>query len=151
LIREFELTHQEAAEAVGRSRAAVSNLLRLMDLGEKVKLMLESREIEMGHARALLALGNATQQLDAARQVAKKKLSVRDTEALVRRMQSERPAGKSSRKQESGNSDIRRLETEITDKIGATVRIDHTSRGSGKMTINYNSLDELDGILKHIK
>ncbi|ANO49830.1 ParB/RepB/Spo0J family partition protein [Woeseia oceani] len=150
LIREFELTHQEAAQAVGRSRAAVSNLLRLMDLSEKVKPMLESREIEMGHARALLALSNSAQQLDAARQVVKKKLSVRDTEALVRRMQSDRPAAKSASKP-TANADIRRLETEVTDKLGATVRIDHTAKGSGKMVISYNNLDELDGILKHIK
>jgi len=149
LIREFELTHQEAAQAVGRSRAAVSNLLRLMDLSEKVKPMLESREIEMGHARALLALSNPAQQLDAARQVAKKKLSVRDTEALVRRMQSDRPAKATSKP--TANGDIRRLETEVTDKLGATVRIDHTAKGSGKMVISYNNLDELDGILKHIK
>lgn len=150
LIREFELTHQEAAEAVGRSRAAVSNLLRLMDLSDKVKPMLESRQIEMGHARSLLSLNSAAQQFDAARQVVKRNLSVRDTEALVRRMLSDRPTTRVAKSQ-SGNSDIRRLETEITDKLGATVRIDHTTKGSGKMIINYNNLDELDGILKHIK
>jgi ParB family transcriptional regulator, chromosome partitioning protein len=150
LISEFELTHQEAATAVGRSRASVSNLLRLMDLSDKVKPMLESREIEMGHARALLSLSSATQQLDAARQVVKKKLSVRDTEALVRRMLSDKPAKKVAKAQ-TANADIRRLETEITDKLGARVRIDHTAKGNGKLIIDYNNLDELDGILKHIK
>lgn len=151
LIREFELTHQAAAEAVGRSRAAVSNLLRLMDLSDKVKPMLEHRELEMGHARALLSLSNATQQLDAARQVVKKKLSVRETENLVRRMLSDGPGKKKIAKPQTPNADIRRLETEITDKLGAVVRIEHGSKGSGKMVISYNSLDELDGILKHIK
>ncbi|MBT8085502.1 MAG: ParB/RepB/Spo0J family partition protein [Woeseia sp.] len=151
LIKEFSITHQEAAEAVGRSRAAVSNLLRLMDLSEKVKTLLESRELEMGHARALLPLTNATQQFDAARIVVKKGLSVRDTEALVRRMLAPRSGQRSSTAPQTANADIRRLETEITDKLGAKVRIDHGSKGAGKLVINYNSLDELDGILKHIK
>jgi len=150
LIREFELTHQQAADSVGRSRAAVSNLLRLLELGDKVKPLLEERQIEMGHARALLSLSSATQQLDAARQVIRKGLSVRDTEALVRRMLSDRPAKKQSGKQ-SANADIKRLEQEITDKLGAVVRIDHTSKGAGRLVISYNTLDELDGILKHIR
>lgn len=151
LIREFDLTHQAAADAVGRSRASVSNLLRLMDLSDKVKPMLESRELEMGHARALLSLSNATQQLDAAREVTKKRLSVRETEKLVRRMLSDHQPAKKVAKPATANADIRRLESEITDRIGAVVRIDHGSKGKGKMVINYNSLDELDGILKHIK
>lgn len=150
LIREFELTHQQAADSVGRSRAAVSNLLRLLELGDKVKPLLEERQLEMGHARALLSLSSATQQLDAARQVIKKGLSVRDTEGLVRRMLSDRPAKKQSGKQ-SANADIKRLEQEITDKLGAVVRIDHTSKGAGRLMISYNTLDELDGILKHIR
>lgn len=151
LIKEFKLTHQEAADAVGRSRVSVSNLLRLLDLSERVMPLLESRQIEMGHARALLALSETADQLDAARQVIKKQLSVRDTERLVRRMLSDR-AGKTKKKADlSGNADIRRLEVEITDKLGAKVRIDHSQKGSGKLVIQYNSLDELDGILKHIK
>ncbi len=150
LIDEFDLTHQEAAEAVGRSRASVSNLLRLLDLGDRVKPLLESRELEMGHARALLAIDDKTQQFDAARQVVKKGLSVRETEQLVRRMQDR---GKDTKKpaSRSANGDIRRLETEMSDKLGARVRIDHTAKGTGKLVINYNSLDELDGILKHIR
>ena len=151
LIREFDLTHQEAAEAVGRGRASVSNLLRLLDLTDRVKPLLESRELEMGHARALLAIGNATQQFDAARQVTKNGLSVRETEALVRRML----AAPDKKKKPAGNqtvdADIRRLEMDVSDKLGAKVRIDHGSKGAGKLTIAYNSLDELDGILKHIK
>ena len=149
LIREFGLTHAEAAEAVGRSRASVSNLLRLQDLSEKVKPMLEDRQIEMGHARALLAIQSPTQQLDAARQVVKKSLSVRETERLVRRMLGgdkktpPRPAAQSA--------DVRRLEMEVSEKLGAKVSVQHTAKGAGKLVISYNSLDELDGILKHIK
>jgi len=150
LIREFELTHAEAAEAVGRSRAAVSNLLRLQELSDKVKPLLEDRQIEMGHARALLAITNPTQQLDAARQVVKKGLSVRETERLVRRMLD---AGKTKppKKDTTGNADIRRLEMEVSEKLGARVTLEHTAKGAGKLVISYNSLDELDGILKHIK
>jgi len=151
LIREFDLTHQEAADAVGRSRAAVSNLLRLQELSDKVKPLLESRQLEMGHARALLAITNKTRQYDAARQVVRKGLSVRETETLVRRMLAS-SAGKSPKSEKpSANADIRRLEMDLADKLGAKVRIDHSKKGSGKLTIVYNSLDELDGILKHIK
>jgi len=151
LIREFELTHQEAAEAVGRSRAAVSNLLRLMDLSDKVKPMLEARQIEMGHARALLSIEDRTQQFDAARQVVKNGMSVRDTERLVRRMLGTDPKKKARAQASAANADVRRLEVEITEKLGAKTRIDHTARGSGRILIEYNSLDELDGILKHIR
>ncbi|RLA31608.1 MAG: chromosome partitioning protein ParB [Gammaproteobacteria bacterium] len=151
LIREFHLTHQQAADAVGRSRATVSNLLRLQDLSDKVKPLLESRQIEMGHARALLSISDKTQQFDAARQVVRKGLSVRETEQLVRRVLSNQ-AGKNSKPAATAqNADIRRLEIELSEKLGAKVRVDHTSKGTGKLIINYNSLDELDGILKHIK
>ena len=151
LIKEFKLTHQEAADAVGRSRVSVSNLLRLLDLSDRVMALLESRQIEMGHARALLAISGTAEQLDAARQVIKKQLSVRDTERLVRRMLADRSSKNKTQARSSGNADIRRLEVEITDKLGAKVRIDHSQKGSGKLVIQYNSLDELDGILKHIK
>jgi ParB family chromosome partitioning protein len=151
LIREFDLTHAEAADAVGRSRAAVSNLLRLQELSDKVKPMLESRQLEMGHARALLAISNAVQQLDAARQVVKKGLSVRETERLVRSMLDKSGTTKATKPADSGNADIRRLEIEVSEKIGAKVRVNHTKKGSGKVVISYNSLDELDGILKHIR
>jgi len=150
LIREFDLTHAEAATAVGRSRASVSNLLRLQDLSDKVKPLLEGRQIEMGHARALLGISDATQQFDAARQVVKKGLSVRETEKLVKHMLS----GGTSRpvkKPVVVDADIRRLEIEVSEKLGAKVRVDHSSKGTGKLVISYNSLDELDGILKHIR
>jgi len=151
LIREFGLTHAEAAKAVGRSRAAVSNLLRLQELSDKVKSLLESRQIEMGHARALLGISNAVQQYDAARQVVKKGLSVRETERLVRSMLDKATAKKVPAPVDSGNADIRRLEIEVSEKLGAKVAVQHTKSGSGKVVISYNSLDELDGILKHIK
>jgi len=150
LIREFDLTHAEAAKAVGRSRASVSNLLRLQDLSEKVKPLLEDRQIEMGHARALLALSNAVQQFDAARQVIKKGLSVRETERLVKQVLGD-GASKSLKKSPAQNADIRRLEIEVSEKLGAKVSVDHTAKGAGKLVISYNSLDELDGILKHIR
>lgn len=150
LIREFELTHEEAAGAVGRSRASVSNLLRLLELSDKVKLMLESRQLEMGHARALLSLTNKRRQYEAALEVTKKGLSVRETEQLVRRYLVGND-GKAKASAKTANADIRRLEMDVSDKLGAKVRIDHTAKGSGKLVINYNSLDELDGILKHIR
>ena len=150
LIREFGLTHAEAAKAVGRSRASVSNLLRLQDLSDKVKPLLEERQLEMGHARALLSISNATQQLDVARQVVRKGLSVRETERLVKRMlEGDKP--KPAKKAATKDADIRRLEIEMSEKLGAKVSLDHTSKGAGKIVISYNSLDELDGILKHIK
>jgi ParB family transcriptional regulator, chromosome partitioning protein len=149
LIDEFGLTHAEAAESVGRSRAAVSNLLRLQELSDRVKPMLESRQLEMGHARALLGIADPAQQYDAARQVVNKGLSVRETERLVRRMteKASRPAVKPP----AADADVRRLETEVAEKLGAKVRIEHTQKGAGRLVIRYNSLDELDGILRHIR
>jgi len=151
LIKEFKLTHQEAADAVGRSRVAVSNLLRLLELSDHVKSMLESRQIEMGHARALLAISSTVRQLEMARQVVKKQLSVRDTERLVRCLLSDRVTKKIKEAEINSNADIRRLEIQVSEKLGAKVRIHHSQKGSGKLIINYNSLDELDGVLDHIK
>ena len=151
LIREFDLTHAEAATAVGRSRASVSNLLRLQELSDKVKPMLEERQLDMGHARALLSISDPVQQLDAARQVARKGMSVRDTERLVKRMLDSKGKKVKVKPATSGDGDIRRLEIEVSEKIGAKVRVEHTNKGSGKLVIPYNNLDELDGILKHIR
>jgi ParB family chromosome partitioning protein len=148
LIEEFGLTHQAAAEAVGRSRAAVSNLLRLMELADDVKELLERRSIEMGHARALLGLTTRRQQIEVANLVAKKGLSVRDTEALVRRLLA--PAAAARDEPKTIDPDINRLELELADKLGAKVLFQHTSSGKGKMVVSYNSLDELEGILTHI-
>ncbi len=151
LIREFDLTHAEAATAVGRSRAAVSNLLRLQELSDKVKPMLEERQLDMGHARALLSISDPVQQYDAARQVVRKGLSVRDTERLVKRMLDSKGSKSKARPVAAVNADIRRLEVEVSEKIGARVRVEHSKKGSGRLVIPYNSLDELDGILKHIR
>ena len=148
LIDEFGLTHQAAAEAVGRSRAAVSNLLRLMDLAEEVKTLLEERRLEMGHARALLGLTNRRQQIEVATMVAHKGLSVRDTEALVRRLLAPAPTGTP---RAAGDPDIQRLERDLADKLGAKVLFQHAPSGKGKLVVSYNSLDELEGILAHIQ
>jgi len=149
LILEFELTHQEAAEAVGRSRVAVSNLLRLFDLSAAVKQMLQIGDLGMGHARALLGLqGDA--QIEAARRVVGKGMSVRETEQLVRRAQSPAVKAKSSKSIEN-DPDVRRLQEDLSERLGATVRFQHSAKGKGKLVIQYNSLDELEGILEHIK
>jgi ParB family chromosome partitioning protein len=150
LIGEFQLTHQQAAEAVGRSRAAVSNLLRLLDLPQAIRPLLEKRELEMGHARALLALPAAKQQAEVGALVAKKSLSVRETEALVRRLIAHAGGGKSKHGRRSKDPDIERLENDLADKLGATVELQHSTTGRGKLVISYHSLDELDGILAHI-
>ncbi|HVC01217.1 MAG TPA: ParB/RepB/Spo0J family partition protein [Steroidobacteraceae bacterium] len=149
LIEEFALTHQQVAEAVGRSRAAVSNLLRLLDLPEEVMALVEQRSIEMGHARALLALGSRRQQVEVAGLVAKKSLSVRETEALVRRLNAP-PAGERTPALAT-DPDIRRLEIDLADKLGAKVLFQHNASGKGRLIVNYGSLDELDGILAHIQ
>lgn len=148
LQEEFELTQQEVADAVGKSRATVTNLLRLIALNPDVRLMLEHGDIEMGHARALLALSELKQS-EAAKVVAGKGLSVRQTESLVRRMLVAPPDKSAS--ELVGDPDIRRLEESLSDKLGARVQIQHTPKGAGKLTLKYNSLDELEGILSHIK
>ena len=152
LISEFGMTHQLAAEAVGRSRAAVSNLLRLLDLAPEVCEQLEARELEMGHARALLGLTTRRQQVEVAALVVKKELSVRETEAIVRRMSqtgTERPEAAPAAT--AADPDVQRLELDLSEKLGARVAIQHTRSGKGKVVVSYNSLDELDGILEHIR
>ncbi len=151
LISEFQLTHQEAADAVGRSRAGVSNLLRLLELAPEVCERVERREIEMGHARALLALPSRKQQAEVATLVAKKGLSVRDTEALVRRMSHGGGAAGAESHEGARDPNVQRLEQELADKLGAKVAIQHSTGGKGKLVVSYNSLDELDGILAHIQ
>jgi ParB family transcriptional regulator, chromosome partitioning protein len=148
LIREFEMTHQQAADAVGRSRAAVSNLLRLLELSEAVKALVEQRALEMGHARALLGLADPKAQAAAAREVVQKALSVRETERLVKRLQSPvRPPAPAAAR----DANIRKLETDLAEKLGARVALQHAASGRGKLIVSYNSLDELDGILRHIR
>jgi len=144
LVEDFQLTHQEAGEAVGRSRSAVSNLLRLLELSEEVKELVDDRHLEMGHARALLALPAAL-QAQAAREVVRRQLSVRETEALVKRLLKPRKA-----RSASVDPDILRLQDELTEKLCARVRIQHGAKGKGKLVIAYNSADELEGIIGHL-
>lgn len=144
---EFELTQQEVAQAVGKSRSTVTNLLRLIGLSSEVKVMLEHGDLEMGHGRAMLSLSPEL-QLQAANQVVAKSLSVRQTEALVRKLQEEKDHPKEAKKVDP---DIRRLQQDLSERIGAKVAINHTSKGKGKLVIQYSSVDELDGILNHIK
>jgi ParB family transcriptional regulator, chromosome partitioning protein len=152
LIGEFGLTHQEAADAVGRSRAGVSNLLRLLELAPEVAELVEKRELEMGHARALLALTQRRQQTEVALLVAKKGLSVRETEALARRLTNPQPAnGEGEAATPARDPNVARLEQDLAEKLGARVAIQHGARGRGKLVVSYNSLDELDGILAHIQ
>jgi ParB family transcriptional regulator, chromosome partitioning protein len=151
LISEFELTHQQAAEAVGRSRATVTNLLRLLELAPEVCERVERREIEMGHARALLPLPNRKQQVEVATLVATKGLSVRDVEALVRRLLGPASADAAEGKEGARDPNVQRLEQELAEKLGAKVAIQHSNGGKGKLVVSYNSLDELDGILAHIQ
>jgi ParB family chromosome partitioning protein len=146
---EFELTHAEVAQAVGKSRTTITNLLRLIALSDEVKTLLEHGDLEMGHARALLTLDDETQRA-IARQIVAKGLSVRQTEALVRLHQEGQQADK-VKPQAEVSADIRRLQDQLSDTLGAGVEIQHGTKGRGKLVISYNSLDELDGILAHIK
>lgn len=145
LIDDFQMTHQEAAEAVGRSRAAVSNLLRLLELMQEVKDMVDLRLIEMGHARALLSLDDEL-QVQAAREVVHKRLSVRDTENLVRRLQQ----SKKKKGHRRVDPDILRLQNRLGETLGARVRIQHQASGKGKLVIAYNNADEFQGILDRL-
>lgn len=148
LIDEFELTQQAVADAVGKSRTTVTNLLRLLALVPEVRVLLEKGELEMGHGRALLALP-PERQAAVARQVAGKGLSVRQTEALVRQ-ETEKPARKAARPA-AKDPDTRALEQELSEKVGAPVSVEPGRKGAGRLVIRYASLDELDGILAHIK
>lgn len=145
LIAEFEMTHEAAADAVGKSRTAVSNLLRLLNLTEPVRDMLMMGQLDMGHARALLPL-EPLAQIDAAKTVALKGLSVRETEALVKRLLE--PAQPKASK--PVDPDVRRLEEEVSGRLGARVNISQGRKGAGKVTIEYGSLDQLDGLLARL-
>ena len=147
LQEEFGFTQEEVAKAVGKSRSAVANLMRLNGLQPEVVVLLERGDLEMGHGRALLALTDR-QQVETARMVAGKGLSVRDTEALVRKILNRRHASESAARPDP---DIVHLEQKISELLGASVNISHRSNGRGKLTISYNSAEELDGILAHLK
>ncbi len=149
LIGEFGMNHQKVADTVGRSRTAVTNLLRLLTLNEDVRKLLLAGQLDMGHARALLALP-ADAQSQVARQVAQRHLSVRETEALVRH-RLRQPAARKKSRSSGTDPDIRSLQEELAERLGAKVRINHKRSGRGQLTIDYNSIDELEGILDHIR
>jgi ParB family chromosome partitioning protein len=144
---EFELTHQQVADAVGKSRTSVTNLLRLIALDSEVKKLLENGDIEMGHARSVLSL-QPLQQREIAQQVVAKGLSVRQTEAIVRSFLENK--NKETSKKLAVSSDILKLEEDLSEKIGVPVVVQHNAKGKGRLILKYNSLDELDGILKHM-
>ncbi len=146
---EFSLTQQEVADAVGKSRVTVTNLMRLMNLQPEVRTFLEHGDLEMGHARCLLAL-NDQHQVAAARTVIAKALSVRQTEALVRSFQGDKPAAKSGKSKQI-DPDIQTLQNELAEKLGAEVLVEHGAKGKGRLILKYSSLDQLDGILAHIR
>ena len=148
LIHEFEMTHQEVATAIGRSRASVSNLLRLLELHGEVKSMLESGDLEMGHARALAGLPSAL-QAQAASKIVAQGMSVRQAEKFVKELRTPQKAGPQPPKAIDPN--VQQLEQSLSERLGASVSIRHGRGGKGSLSINYNSLDELDGILEHIK
>lgn len=150
LLGEFGLTHQQIAEAVGKSRTTITNLLRLLELNTDVKAYLEHAQLEMGHARALLGLKGA-QQSAAAKQVVSAGLSVRETERLVRRLQQAGETAPSPAPKRALDPNVRHLQDDLADRLGARVEILQGTKGAGKLVIAYNSLDELDGILSHIK
>ena len=149
LIIEYEMTHQEVANAVGRARASITNTLRLLDLSAGVQELLNDVKINMGHARALLSLTDPSMQLEVANLVVDKKLSVRDTENLVRSILE--GTKKQKTEKQPADPDIKRLEDSLTQKLGARVSIKHTKSGKGKLVIAYTNADELQGILDRIR
>jgi ParB family chromosome partitioning protein len=146
LIDEFRMTHEQAADAVGRSRSATTNLLRLLRLAKPVQEMLLTGKIEMGHARALLAL-DAARQIEAATRVAARGLSVRETEALAQRL----VRGHGARRKARSDRDVARLEEELSGRLGTTVQIRAARKGRGKLIVHYSSLEQLDDILKKLR
>jgi ParB family chromosome partitioning protein len=146
LIDEFKMTHEQAADAVGRSRSATTNLLRLLKLARPVQDMLMRGAIEMGHARALLAL-DAARQIELGTRIGAKQLSVRETEALVQRLLRS-PA---ARRRKKSDRDLARLEDELSERLGTTVEIRTARKGRGKLVLHYSSLDHLEALLKRLK
>ena len=145
LIQEFSMTHQTAAEAVGRSRVAVTNLLRLLHLAKPVQALLMNGDLDMGHARALLALTHA-KQVDSAHEVVKRGLSVREAERLVSRV-----LNPQEKKVVSKDRDVARLEEDLSERLGASVHITANRKGAGRLSIDFASLDQLDDLLKRIR
>jgi ParB family chromosome partitioning protein len=151
LVEEFGLTHEDAASAVGRSRTTVTNLLRLLELPRPVRTFLESRELDMGHARALLGLPTPEMQFEIAERIVKQGWSVREAEQAVRRVAgTSGDKGRGSAREAPSDPNVRRLETDLAETLGATVKIEHGPKG-GRVVIRYHGLEELEGILAHIK
>jgi ParB family chromosome partitioning protein len=151
LIDEFSLTHQNAAEAVGRSRAAVSNLLRLLELPEEIRALLEAKQLEMGHARALLTLAPAA-AIGLAREAAAQQLSVREVERRAQQLaQGKIPARKDAKPVRKADADIATLERELSEKLNAKVAVQHGRGGRGKLVIQYHGLDALEGIIEKLR
>ena len=150
LQEQFEFTHQQIADLVGKSRAAVSNFLRLLGLQVKVQQLLENGDLEMGHARALLALDQDTQQR-LAREVVNQSLTVRQTEALVKKQLNPKRLPAVNAAPDGADANIDRLQNDLSEKLGVPVMVKHTSSGRGQLILKYHNLDELDGILEHIK
>lgn len=147
LQQEFQLTQQQVADAVGKSRVTISNLLRLISLPDEIKTLLSHGDLEMGHARALLGLP-AEQQVESARHVVARGLTVRQTEALVRQWLNDKTPAKTETRDDP---DIVRLEQKLAERLGSPVQIKHGQKGKGQLVIRYNSLDELQGVLAHIR
>ena len=150
LVDDFDMTHATAAEAVGSSRVMVSNLLRLLELPKTIRTMLEGRELGMGHARALLAIGSLDDQVDLAKRVVKEGWSVRKSERAIRNLARFQKKSGQSAHGEKRDPDVRRLEIHLGERLGAKVKIEQAGPG-GRIVIRYHSLDELDGIIGHIK
>lgn len=151
LIDEFSLTQLEAAQAVGKSRVAVSNLLRLLNLHKDVITLIENGDMEMGHAKVILGLKNKSEQLEAARIVVERNLNVRDTESLVKSMLAETDPNAKSKSSRTPDPDIVRLEQSLSESLGAKVAISHKPSGKGKLVIQYHNLEQLEGILDHMR
>ena len=150
LIEEFDMTHEQVAKAVGKSRASVSNLLRLLQLPSAVRAMVEQGKIDMGHARALLSL-TPSQQMEVAQTIIEQALSVRQTEEMIRQLNQPKADMVSGKEAAAMDPDVKRLQNNLMERLGAVVNIRHGNHGKGRLVIHYNSLDELDGILDHIQ
>ncbi len=149
LQKEFELTHAQVAQAVGKSRTTITNLLRLTNLGEDIQRMLEHGDLEMGHARALLSLPDASQST-AASQIVARGLSVRQTEALVRRLVEESKTPEPGSKPKALDPDLKKIQDDLSERLGSKVAVQHSAKGAGKLVIKYRDLEQLEAIMKKI-
>lgn len=150
LIQEFQLTHEEVAQAVGKSRVSVTNALRLLHLSMEIQTLLMQGLLEMGHARALLGL-SPQEQSNVAKRIVAEEWSVRQAEEFIRKMQQEAATKPDVRLKPKADPDVSKLQMELGDRLGAVVKIQHGAQGRGRLLILYNSVEELDNILEHIQ